>query len=285
MEAEFEVTAELVRSLLHEQHPDLSELEVTPLAHGWDNELFRLGDDLLLRFPRRSVAAPLIEIEQRWLPVLAPTLPLPVPAPVRIGRPGCGYPWAWSVLPWLDGQSALHAPFDQHQVADDLAAFLNAMHRVAPPDAPLNAFRGVPLQNRNEVVVERIALVADRFDTDALARSWGESLAAQRFTAPAQLLHGDVHPGNLLVSGGRLSAVIDFGDLCAGDPATDFGVAWMLFDNDVRTYFLAAVGAGHDMWLRARGWALTIALAIAVTPGPTPLSAMAEQTIANVLRS
>ena len=232
--AEVPIDRALVRALLKEQHRDLANLPLNELGEGWDNRLFRLGDDFAVRLPRRAVAAPLIEHEQRWLSHLAPRLPLPVP--LRIGRPGCGFPWQWSVVPWLPGQSALvKPPQDPTETAIALGRFVRALHQPAPDDAPHNPFRGVPL-------------------------------AAPPWSEPAVWLHGDLHPRNLLVRDGRLAAVIDFGDMTAGDPATDLSVAWMMLPPSARSTFRASARGDHDpvdddTWTRARGWALALGLA------------------------
>ena len=107
---EIAVTEALARTLLHEQHPDLADLPLTWAGTGWDNALWRVGDQLAARFPVRAIAAPLVEHEQRWLPVLAPRLPVDVPTPVRVGAPSSTYPWAWSVVPWFDGASPTRVP-------------------------------------------------------------------------------------------------------------------------------------------------------------------------------
>jgi aminoglycoside phosphotransferase (APT) family kinase protein len=108
--AEAVIDAALVRALIDEQHADVAHLTLNDLGEGWDNRLFRLGEDFLVRVPRRAVAATLVEREQRWLPRLAPSLPLPIPVTLRAGRPGCGFPWPWSIVPWFPGRSALGAP-------------------------------------------------------------------------------------------------------------------------------------------------------------------------------
>jgi aminoglycoside phosphotransferase (APT) family kinase protein len=108
--AEVDVTPELLRRLLAGQHPDLAGLPVTAAANGWDNVVFRVGDGLLARLPRREMGARLTGHEQQWLPRLATQLPLPIPAPVRTGRPGLGYPWPWSIVPYIPGQVAAETP-------------------------------------------------------------------------------------------------------------------------------------------------------------------------------
>jgi len=266
--AEVDVTVELVRSLIALQHPDLAELPVVQLAHGWDNELFRVGDRLTGRFPRREVAAALIEHEQRWLPRIAASLPLPVSAPVRVGRPALGYPHPWSIGPWFDGAAALIEPPEPRAAVDDLARFVRALHRPAPSDAPHNAVRGVPLIERDALTRDRIGRLHDVVDVEPVLSVWDDAVAAEVHDGPPMLLHGDLHPGNLIVRDGRLVAVIDFGDLCAGDPATDLGVAWMLFDEPWRTSFLDRVDVDGDTRRRARGWASSIGAAMACGPSP-----------------
>ena len=151
--AEVTIDPSIVRALLQEQHADLADLSLIEVGEGWDNKLFRLGDDLAVRMPRRAASAALIEHEQRWLPRLSPRLPLPVPAPLRVGRPGSGFPWSWSVVRWFPGQSALLAPpRDVATTAIALGRFLRALHQPAPEDAPHNPWRGVPLAARTKTM-------------------------------------------------------------------------------------------------------------------------------------
>lgn len=255
----------LVGALLGDQHPDLARLPLVDAGSGWDNCLYRLGDDLAVRLPRRAAAAVLIEHEQRWLAQLA-RLPLPIPVPVRVGRPGRGYPWAWSVVPWFEGRPAAIEPPDAGAAAADLAAFVTALHRPAPLDAPRNPFRGVPLEDRAEEVCRRAADLDGLVDGAAVLRLWDEAVRAPRWPGPPLWIHGDLHSGNLLVRDGRLSAVIDFGDLTSGDPATDLAVAWMVLTPAARPTFRAAVARAGEwtddhVWTRARGWALALGLA------------------------
>jgi aminoglycoside phosphotransferase (APT) family kinase protein len=265
--AEIDIDAPLVRALLEAQHPDLASLPLVDVGSGWDNRLYRLGPDLAVRLPRRALAAPLIEQEQRWLPELAPRLPLPVPLPIRVGRPGCGYPWSWSVVGWRSGETAnISAPIDPMTAAADLGGFLSALHRPAPADAPLNPFRGIPLTNRDDLVRTHVRELDGSFDRARVLGVWSRLVQTPQWTGPPLWNHGDLHPGNLLVSKGRLVAVIDFGDLCAGDPATDLSVAWMLLPAAARSLFRASARRCDDpiddaTWERARGWALALALA------------------------
>lgn len=283
--AEVPVSVELVRRLLGEQHPDIAGLDIAVLANGWDNLVCRLGDGYLVRLPRRAAAAELVAHEHRWLPVLAPRLPLPVPAPVRVGRPGCGYPWSWSVVPYLPGRVAAETPpADLGAAATGLGKFLAALHVPAPADAPGHTSRGIPLAGRTEGVMAQLGELAGRVDQDAALRVWRAATAVPEWTGPPRWLHGDLHPANVLVDGGRLSAVIDFGDLTAGDPATDLAVAWMMFPAVHRDTFRRAYGrAGGATWARARGWALALGLVFVSFSADNPLMAgIGRRTLAAV---
>jgi aminoglycoside phosphotransferase (APT) family kinase protein len=260
--ADVAVDVELVRGLLADQHPDLADLDLVEHASGWDNVTYRLGDALAVRIPRREMSATLVEHEQIWLPVLAPRLPLPIPAPVRVGRPGRGYPWSWSVCPWLPGAPAMQQmPDDPLDTAERLGEFVSALHIAAPSDAPENPYRGGPLAARDVHMRARVAQLGELVDAPRVLAQWDLCLATPYWSGPPVWIHGDMHPGNVLVDGGRVAAVIDFGDITAGDPASDLALAWMFFGPQARRHFRAFVGAvDDDTWTRARGWALCLAI-------------------------
>jgi aminoglycoside phosphotransferase (APT) family kinase protein len=284
--AEVDVDIALVRSLLRHQMPDLADLTIAPLAEGWDNAIFRLGAELVVRLPRREVAVELLEHELRWLPELAPVLPLRIPAPVRAGHPDAGYPWPWSVCPWLPGEVAERAVIDDvAAAATAMGRFVAALHRPAPADAPRNPVRGVPLGDRSTVTLERIDTIADLIDASAARSCWDHLVATPAWAGPPVWVHGDLHPLNILVDNGQVSAVIDFGDLNAGDPATDLSMAWMLFPPDLRAVFRAAAGdVDDDTWHRARGWALALSLAYIANSSDHPaIAQIGARTIAAVL--
>lgn len=288
--AEITIDESTVRALLWEQHRDLAHLPLVRTDEGWDNVLFRLGDDLAVRVPRRTAAVSLIENEQRWLPVLSPRLPLPIPVPRRVGGPGCGLPWPWSITSWLPGQSALLAPpRDLRATAVTLAEFLRGLHQPAPEDAPHNPWRGVPLAARTSSLREHLDQLKDLVNRDAVLQLWEESLATPSWTGPPLWIHGDLHPGNLLVCDGCLSAVIDFGDLTAGDPATDLSVMWMLFPSALHSTFVEAVQSDsidHSTFRRARGWALALGLAYLASSGDdTALGSLGLATVRAVVNN
>lgn len=290
--AELAVDVELVRRLLAEQIPELAGRSLTVLANGWDNVLFRLGNDLLVRLPRRLFAAELIGHEQQWLPTLAPKLPLPIPVPRFAGRPSPTYPWFWSITTFLAGRIvAEECHLDLDQVARALAGFLARLHRPAPPDAPINPDRGVPLQQRVESFYANLALTGrEDIDADAAEALWRVVLSAEPWSLPPVWVHGDLHPANLLTDHARLVAVLDFGDLTAGDPATDLAVAWMLFPPTERLVFWScyAAAAGHPvevaLQVRARGWALALGTVFVARSADNPvMAAIGASTLEAVL--
>ena len=288
--AEVRIDISLVRALIQEQQADLAHLTLSDLTEGWDNRLFRLGEDLLVRLPRRAVSAALIEREQRWLPRLSPSLPLPIPVPFRVGRPGCGFPWSWSVVPWFPGQSALLAPLqDTATAAVALGQFLRALHQPAPGDAPHNPWRGIPLSARTSTLREHLQQVDGLVDRVAVLTFWERVLSTRLWTGPPSWIHGDLHPGNLLLNGDHLTAVLDFGDLAAGDPATDLSVGWMWLPPSARSTFRASARGDFDpldddTWMRARGWAVALGLVyLANSRADELLGALGQATIAAAL--
>lgn len=385
--AEVDVPVGLVRRLLADQHPDLASLPVSFLANGWDNVMYRLGSELLVRLPRRALGAAIIVNEQRWLPLLAPRLPLPIPAPERTGLPALGYPYSWSVVPFIPGipaasvftaggpagggpdELAMPDALDWADVTVSLARFLGALHMPAPADAPSNPRRGGPLASRAGLFADnlKIALAVDgpaasggdggvgkagvagvdgrvgmigmdgeaggggevggngmvggggwigvagmvggvggvgdlvgqpgwvpRASRDAVLSVWADALAAPVHAGPPLWLHGDLHPANILHSERRLSGVIDFGDITAGDPASDLSVAWMLLPLEWHGAFRAAYaaaggpgdGASADaaLWRRARGWALALGVVFLAHSADNPqLLGIGRHTLAAVL--
>jgi aminoglycoside phosphotransferase (APT) family kinase protein len=258
--AEVVVVTETVRGLLRAQHPDLSALPLQEIAAGWDNFIFRLGEGMLIRLPRRFASVAMLEHEQRWLPAIAPQLPVPVPALLRMGKPGNQYPWPWSIVPWLSGETADLAPLTADQ-AKPLARFLRALHVAAPADAPKNPARGVPLQQRAIAVQERMQRLAQKTSlaNSTVFKIWESALEAP----PAELstwCHGDLHPQNVLVEQGRLTGVIDWADIAAGDSATDLASIWMLLPTiAARESAMAEYGSvSTGTWARALGWAINL---------------------------
>ncbi|MFJ8626086.1 aminoglycoside phosphotransferase family protein [Kitasatospora sp. NPDC093550] len=256
------VDAALVRRLIAAQFPQWERLPITPVGSaGTDNAMFRLGPELAVRLPRTAWAAGGVRREHQWLPRLAPRLPLPVPAPLALGRPAAGYAWEWSVLRWIDGANpavgALAAP---GALARDLAGFVSALRAADPTDAPAG-HRSVPLASRDGATRAAIAQLAGSIDTAAATALWDKALRLPDYAGPPVWMHGDLTPGNLLLSRtGRIAGVIDFALMGVGDPTADLIAAWNLLPAATRPAFRAALRADDAMWARGRAWAFSIAL-------------------------
>lgn len=299
-EDELDIHPELVRRLLRAQFPRWAALPITRVASsGTSNALYRLGDDLVARLPRDPTEHGIVEKEWRWLPLLAPRLPLASPVPLALGKPDADYPVRWSVCRWLEGQEATREALGESvqavQAARDLAGFILALRGIdatgAPEPGAHNFGRGEPLAARDEEVREALAALRDAlptdFDWDAAEAVWDDAVNALVWEGEPVWVHGDLYAANLLTREGRLSAVIDFGGLGAGDPAVDLMPAWNLFTGAARTAFRETLLPDEAMWLRGRGWALSmslIALPYYLHTNPA-MVALSRATISEVLAS
>jgi len=256
-----DIDAPLVRRLVAAQFPQWADLPVRPVEFdGWDNRTFHLGDAMSVRLPSAEAYTAQVKKEHRWLPRLAPQLPLAIPAPLAMGAPGEGYPWPWSVYRWLEGEIAtLDRIDDVRAFASALGAFLAALQQIdptgGPPAGQHNFWRGGPLTTYDRETRDAIEALQGKIDTGAVTAVWETALRATRQGTPVWL-HGDVAASNLLVREGRLRAVIDFGCSAVGDPACDLTIAWTFFSGASREAFRAALPADDATWARARGWAL-----------------------------
>jgi aminoglycoside phosphotransferase (APT) family kinase protein len=263
---EVDIDVALVGRLLAAQFPQWAVLPIEPVhSAGTDNALYRLGSDLTVRLPRIEGGTGQVDKEHRWLPRLAPHLPLTIPAPLALGTPGEGYPWQWSVYRWLEGDNAtIERIAGPGQAARDLAYFIATLQRIDPAGGPSpgahNSFRGVPLSTRDAETRAAIAELSGMLDTGAVTAAWDAALQAPAWGGPPVWIHGDLSPLNLLVERGQLSAVIDFGCLGVGDPACDLQVAWNLLSAESRDVLRAALPVDDATWARGRGWALSVEL-------------------------
>ena len=255
-----------MRRLIAAQSPRWAALPVRQVRPGgWDHRTFRLGEALSVRLPSAARYAGQVVKEHDWLPRLAPRLPLAVPLPLFLGAPGCGYPWSWSVPPWLAGQESRPERIaDPRRFARTLARFLVALWGVDTAGGPLpgqhNFFRGGPVSVYGAETRAAVRTVRGLgLDTAPLLELWDAALRTRWRRAPVWV-HGDVSAGNLLVEDGELAAVIDFGCLAVGDPACDLTIAWTLLPDDARGAFRAELAVDAETWTRARGWALWKAL-------------------------
>ncbi|WP_326670584.1 aminoglycoside phosphotransferase family protein [Streptomyces sp. NBC_01257] len=255
------IDAGLVQRLISAQFPQWSGLAVRPVeADGWDNRTYRLGEAMTVRLPTAAGYVPAVEKEHRWLPVLAPSLPVAVPPVLALGAPGEGYPHPWSVRRWLPGETAARGRVDDLAgFAVSVAEFVRALQRCDATGGPLagahSFYRGASPAHYDEETRRCLAALEGRVDTDRARAVWDAALATEWRGAPVWF-HGDIASGNLLVEAGELSAVIDFGTSGVGDPACDLVIAWGMFSGESREAFRQAVGQDGGTWARARGWAL-----------------------------
>jgi aminoglycoside phosphotransferase (APT) family kinase protein len=257
---ETEISPGLIRGLLRDQHPDLAELPLREVAGGWGNQMWRLGDELAVRIQRMDTDPGHQLKERRWLPLLAPRLPLPIPVPVRSGAPSERFPKIWTVMTWVPGLPLDHGSIARGEdAADALAAFLRALHVAAPADAPADTGRGAHPKDATDGFYRFL----DSVDDDAIGSAaadvravWDDAVAAPAWQGPPVWVHGDLHPANVVVADGTLAGVVDFGDLFAGDPAVDLAAAWVLLPAGAAARFFAAYAAADEGTVRrARGLA------------------------------
>jgi aminoglycoside phosphotransferase (APT) family kinase protein len=256
--SEIEVTADLVRDLLREQHPDLAELPIREVPGGWGNQMWRLGDELAVRMQRMDKSPDLQLKERRWLPLLAPRLPLPIPTPVRSGTPSERFPKMWTVMTWVDGTPLDHGSITRgDDAADMLAAFLKALHVQAPADAPFSEDRGGHPKECTVGFEHFLGAVdLDGFAEHDVRAVWDDAVAALDWQGPRVWVHGDLHPANVVIADGTLAGIVDFGAVFAGDPAWDLAAAWVLLPAGGAARFLDGYAQADEATTRrARGLA------------------------------
>lgn len=262
---EADIDAQLVAKLLAGQFPQWAgRVPRAVRESGTDHVTFRAGDDLAVRLPRNAYNAGQSERDLRLLPRLAPYLPLAVPEPLAIGEPGHGYPYTWGVYRWLEGAQVTAELAADRRAAADLAGFIRTLRSLDPAGAPRPSeeiySRGRPLAPRDAAMREAIDQLREDFDPVQLTELWESCLSAADWTDAPALIHSDLMRGNILAHEGRLSAVIDFGGLRAGDPAGDLLPAWHVFAGEARAVFRAEAVLDDDAWARGLGWALSIEL-------------------------
>ena len=279
------IDVSLVQKLIATQFPQWAELSIKPVEFsGWDNRTFYLGEHMTVRLPSDEKYSLQVEKEQFWLPRLAPQLPLPIPTPLAIGKPGEGYLCHWSVYSWIAGHTAsMEHIADLCQFATSLAKFLEALQRCDATGGPLagqqNFYRGGDLANYDAETRQAIAILGNKIDVDTVTEVWNTALTSTWNKSPVWV-HGDIAIGNLLVDKGNLCAVIDFGQLCIGDPACDLSIAWTFFTEESRNAFRAAILLDNATWERARGWTLWKALIVyAGLPGTNLLEVKKSKQI------
>lgn len=282
---------EIVRMLLEEQVPEMAGLPLDPLSNtGSDNALCRLGTEFVVRLPRFPDAARRLGVELDWLPRLT-DLPAAVPEIMHAGTPHELYPFRWAVLRWLDGVDAWEARQQPGwfgaNLGHDLASVLLHLRRTPVADAPARdpGERGGPLRPLDARMHWWLDQSDGLVDVPAVLRLWEQCLEGADDGVDPVLLHGDLIPGNLLVDGGRLTSVLDWGGLGAGDPAQDLDPAWAVLDEEGADALREDLDIDNASWLRARGFALEQAMGgvIYYTPRRHPLAAVMQRTLERLL--
>lgn len=256
-EDEQAITQAQVGALVADQHPRWRDLPVRALPHrGTDHAMFRLGDELAVRLPRIEWARGCVDNEAAWTERLSVLVGVEAPVPVGHGEPGHGYPWRWSVVRWVEGETPTRP---SRALAEDLAVVVHRLRALDLP-GPVKERRAHPLADLTEGVTADAYAVADEVPVDLVLRAWEESCAAEPWDGVGVWLHSDLAPGNLVMRDGRLVGLLDWSGAGLADPSGDIGLAWNFLDAPSRAAFRAALGDDDATWLRGRGWALRQAL-------------------------
>jgi aminoglycoside phosphotransferase (APT) family kinase protein len=257
--AEITIDEILVKKLIDAQFPDLSSLPIQFLDSGWDNNNYRLGTQYIVRIPRRKVSVDSLLSEINWLPKLQSYLPIPIPAPIKVGEPDHNYPWHWTITPWFEGKTVEGTPLYIHNSeAVRLAQFLTILHSQNSDNAPINNHRGIPLSEKNNDVILRMERLKKQTDliSPKIEQLWQQAVK-EPFPIEKCLLHGDLHPRNILIHDKKFAAIIDWGDITSGDVATDVASFWMVFiEKRTRQKGLKYYGADQSLINRSIGWAI-----------------------------
>lgn len=256
-------TLDLARKVITEQFPEYADLPITDVEkQGHDNRTYRLGDHMLIRMPTAADYALKVPKEQELLPQLVKRLSINIPAPIKMGKPSVDYPYPFSIYKWLSGKSInLLTLTDQEkeQLAFDMAKFLKELQAImdikGPEPGQHNWWRGDHVSVYDKGAREQIAELAEIIDTGQALALWDKACAT-RWNKQPIWIHGDFAIGNILMDGGKLSAVIDFGGAAVGDPACDLVIAWTYLSGKAREIFISKMDMEQDTWLRARTWAL-----------------------------
>lgn len=256
-----EINIETVRNLIKLQFPQWSALPIISVKQsGWDNYSFRLGNNMLIRLPSHHNYAASVKKEQRWLPFLASHLSLQIPNPIALGEPSEYFPLPWSIYRWIEGDTLDSADVTSiNQLAISLSNFLKSLHRINTSNGPQpgeeNFYRGDALSRYDDQTRQAIKLLKNKIDAKNAIQIW-EAALSNSWEHKAVWVHGDISMGNILIKNGNLTAIIDFGQTCVGDPACDLVPYWTFLINEAADIFKEAMHLDEQTWQRARGWAL-----------------------------
>jgi aminoglycoside phosphotransferase (APT) family kinase protein len=263
------VSLSVVRELVDAQFPSWRHLAVKAVeSAGTVNAIFRIGDRLAARFPlRRGDAASVrrrLESEAAAARVLAGRTRFATPEPVAIGEPGAGYPLPWAVQTWLPGVTATDDdPGGSVAFAHDLAEFISGVRAIGTGGRTFRGQgRGGDLRSHDGWMDTCFARSGHVLDVRWLRRRWEVMRALPRGAAGDVMSHGDLIPGNVLVSSGRLAGILDVGDLGPADPALDLVAAWHLLEDGPRQALRDDLRCDDLEWERGQAWAFEQAMGL-----------------------
>jgi aminoglycoside phosphotransferase (APT) family kinase protein len=291
-DAERTVDEALARRLLEEQFPDLAALEIVLLGSGWDNTVHTVGGEWVFRFPRREVVLPGFRLEIELLPELAPLLPVPIPVPEHIGAPSEAFPWPFfgaRMLPGVELGDAPEAPRDS--LAAELARFLRTLHGDGPLEAlgarlPENWTRRADMEVRVPYVLDKLAELDGLWHAPGRVPALIQEATSLPPPEPRAVCHGDLHFRHVLVDAGRMTGVIDWIDLCRGEPALDLQLVWSVLPPDARPAFFGEYGdVDEETLLRARVIAFHLGLALLEFGRVERLPALEREALASLERA
>ena len=289
---EIAVDSTLCRRLLEEQFPELAHLPVRLLGAGWDNTVFAVGEEWVFRFPRKEIIVPFLETEIAVLPALAPLLPVPIPVPQHIGVPSDAFPWPFFGARMLPGVELSDGPtVSRERLAPQLGRLLRALHGCDVLDElrerlPENWTRRADMAARVPLTVEKLAAIDGLWHAPERVHTLLEEALALPPPEPAAVCHGDLHFRHVLVDGDRVSGLIDWIDLCRGDPALDLQVVWSVLPPEHRGAFFAAYGDVDDATLlRARAVAFFLNAAIVEYSHHEGLGSLEREAVASLERA
>jgi len=254
-DVEVNTSEELIKELLDTVQVGVKSMRL--LGEGWDNMMYLVNDSYLIRLPRRNVADQLIQNEQGFLLKYGRDMLIPVPKILHLGKPGDAYPYHWTISNFLLGEPAVGMYPDDDQ-CELFASFLKSVHSLDGSEMNFNPYRSTPLtsrakdmSNKMQELKQSTTLISDKIES-----IWQRALS-ETHPETKSIIHGDLHARNILLSGSRFSGIIDWGDVCCGDPATDLASIWMLFRNaDSRRRCLTIYGADDSLIARSKGWAI-----------------------------
>lgn len=295
--ADIDVSENLVCTLVSEQFDHLRNLPVRRFAEGWDNVVFTVGDEWLMRLPRRRRAVEGVQREMRCLPFIVAAIPVPVPAPTLQGSASQAYPWPFFGYRKLPGAEACDfRPTREHRfnLAQPIASVLRTLHAspelsVIRDSLPLDIRRIASTERRTwgEARLQALHELREDLPYDKLNSFLAAVGAMSGDESETTVVHGDLHFRHLLIApDGELSGLIDWGKLHVGNPAIDLQIYWSFFPPEARTAFVDAYGGvGRGQLTVARAvavWLNAVLLEHALHRGLTAVAVEARMALHNI---